>query len=165
VPVDQNAPQREFEKIAHAFPVFQIVSRRLVQPSRRSEAIGTPAVAAERRSPLAFFVLTYALAVPFWLLGAVTGGELLPGLPVAALMTGCPLIAAAILVYRVHKRAGVRALFQRSFDFPPIPTAAWYGPILLLMPTVALVSFGVLRLGGVAIPAPQIGLGCFSSAR
>lgn len=49
------------------------------------------------RSPLKFFVLVFALSVPFWLLGAVTGGQLSPDLPVSALIFVCPVIAASIL--------------------------------------------------------------------
>jgi hypothetical protein len=33
------------------------------------------------RSPLEFFLLVFALAVPFWWIGAVTRLQLLPGLP------------------------------------------------------------------------------------
>jgi hypothetical protein len=36
------------------------------------------------RSPLTFFLLVFALAIPFLMIGAVTGIQLLPGLPVAA---------------------------------------------------------------------------------
>jgi uncharacterized protein len=55
-------------------------------------------LAAQGRSPLTFFLLVFALSVPFWLMGAVTGLELLPGLPVSSLMACCPLLAALILV-------------------------------------------------------------------
>lgn len=62
-----------------------------------------------RRSPLAFITLVFALSVPFWLLAALTDLELLPGLPVSALMLVCPGIAAAILVHRETGVRGVRA--------------------------------------------------------
>jgi hypothetical protein len=42
------------------------------------------------RSPRTFFALTFALSIPFWVIGAVRPRELLPGLPVAALMALCP---------------------------------------------------------------------------
>ena len=55
-----------------------------------------------KRSPLKFFVLVYALAIPFWLLGAFAdkGLPLPMELPVGALMCVVPLTAALILVYR-----------------------------------------------------------------
>jgi hypothetical protein len=103
-------------------------------------------------SILAFLTLAFVLAIPFQLIGAGTGRELLPGLPVAGLATVCPMIAAVILVYREHKSAGVSALLKRSFDFERIKAKGWYVPILLLMPVVMVLSFGVIRLSGVAIP-------------
>ncbi len=103
-----------------------------------------------------FFLLVFGLSIPFWLMGALTGLELLPGLPVAALTAVCPMTAAMILVYRENKIAGVTALLKRSFDFKRIKAKVWYVPILLLMPVVSGLSFGVLRLTGTPVPAPQI---------
>lgn len=113
-------------------------------------------VAMRRRSPLKFMVLVFALTIPFWVIGAVTGLQLLPGLPVAALAAGCPMLAAMLLVYRENKTAGVIALLKRSFDFKRIKVKLWYAPILLLMPIVSIFSVGVLRLTGTSVPAPHI---------
>lgn len=110
----------------------------------------------QRRSPLQFFLLVFGLTIPFWVLGAVTGRELLPGLPVAALATFCPMIAAAILVYRENKAAGVIGLLKRAFDFQRVTAKIWYVPTLLLMPAVMAVSYGVICLTGTLVPAPQI---------
>jgi len=47
---------------------------------RLDRYVQVPPVTRERgRSPLAFFLLVFALSVPFWLIGAVTGIDLLPG--------------------------------------------------------------------------------------
>lgn len=110
----------------------------------------------ETRPLLPFFLLVVVLSIPFWLLGAATGIVLLPGLPVAALMTFCPMLAAAILVYRENKLAGVAALLRRAFDFKRTRSKVWYVPTLLLMPMVMALSFGVLHLTGTPVPAPQI---------
>jgi membrane protease YdiL (CAAX protease family) len=118
-------------------------------------ANGKPGTAARPRSPWRFFALAYALAVPFWLLGAATAIDLLPGLPIAALMTVCPVAAALILVYRENGRAGVTALLKRSFDFQRIKAKGWYVPVVLLAPGVALLSYALLRWTGVPVPAPQ----------
>ncbi|MEO8613076.1 MAG: CPBP family intramembrane glutamate endopeptidase, partial [Chloroflexota bacterium] len=114
------------------------------------------AVVSQNRSPLKFFLLVFALSIPFWLISAVTGLELLPGLPVAALMACCPMIAAMILVFRENKASGVILLLKRSFDFKRIKAKGWYVPILLLMPVVSVLSFGVLHLIGIPVPVPQI---------
>ncbi len=118
-----------------------------------------------RRSPLKFFWLVFALSIPFWLAGAATGVQLLPGLPVAALMFVCPVAAALILVYGENKTAGAIALLKRSFDFQRIRAKAWYAPVLLLMPGVMVLSYGLMRLTGVPAPTPQFrveaGIGMF----
>ena len=108
------------------------------------------------KSRLAFFLLAIVLIIPFWVYGAMTGIQLLPGIPVAALGTFCPMLAAIILVYREDKRASVAALLKRSFDFKRIKAKRWYAPILLIVPVVMVLSFAVLRLTGVPVPAPQI---------
>ena len=100
------------------------------------------AAAAQSRSPLKFFLLVFILSIPFWLIGAASGLQLLSGLPVSSLMTFCPLVAAAILVYRENKTAGVTALLKRSFDYQRIRAKIWYVPTVFLMPCVTLLTYG-----------------------
>jgi membrane protease YdiL (CAAX protease family) len=108
------------------------------------------------KSPLAFFLLAIALVVPFLVYGALTGLQLAPGIPVAALGTFCPMLAALILVYRQARWAGVVALLERSFDFKRIEDKLWYAPILLLMLAMTALQFLVLRLMGISVPEPHI---------
>ena len=105
-----------------------------------------------------FFLWVFALSIPFWGIGALTGGELLPGLPLAALMAVCPVTAALILVYRQHGRAGVTSLLRRAFEFGRIPAKIWLLPTLLILPLISLLSFALLRLTGTPVPNPQIAL-------
>jgi membrane protease YdiL (CAAX protease family) len=116
--------------------------------------------ASSRQSPARFFLLVFALAVPFWLLGALAerGLPLRMRLPVSALEFVCPLIAALILVYRGEKLGGTGRLLQRLFDYRRIRTAIWYVPIVFLMPTIYLLSYGVMRLLGRPLPEPHIPL-------
>lgn len=109
-----------------------------------------------RQSLLPFFGLVVALSVPFWLVGARTGRRLLEGLPLSALMAICPVIAASMLVYRERKSAGVTALLRRAFDYQRIQAKSWYLPILLLMPAVMLVSYGLMRVLRLPLPSPHI---------
>jgi membrane protease YdiL (CAAX protease family) len=109
-----------------------------------------------KRPLLRYFLLVFGLAIPFWVLGALTGIELLPGLPIAALAAFCPALAAVILVYQANKTAGVTALLKRAFDVQRVREKIWYAPTLLLMPAVMILSFIVLRLTGVPVPVPQI---------
>lgn len=102
-----------------------------------------------------FFLLVFALSIPFLLFGAFTGLQLLPGVPVAALAIVCPLMAAVILVYQENKIADVAGLLKRGFDYKLIRVKIWYAPILLLMPGVTVLSFGVMRWMGMPLPNPQ----------
>lgn len=116
-----------------------------------------PAVVVWRKkSLLRFFALVVGLTAPFWVLGALTGIELLPGLPVAAFAACCPALAAAMLLYQEHKAAGVIALLKRAFDGQRVRAKIWYAPTLLLMPMVMATSYVVLRLMGVPVPAPHV---------
>jgi membrane protease YdiL (CAAX protease family) len=101
-----------------------------------------------------FVLLVFALSIPFWLAGA-TGEQLLPGLPVSSLMFICPATAALICVYREKKTTGVTELLKRSFDFQRIRAKIWYVPIILLMPGIIVLSYGLMRLIGLPLPAPQ----------
>ena len=107
------------------------------------------------RSPLKFFLLVFALSLPLWPIGAVTSLQLLPGLPVSSLMAFCPLIAASILVYREDKSTGVTELLKRSFDYRRIRGKVWYIPIFLLMPGIAILAYGLIRLLQLPLPTPQ----------
>jgi len=115
-----------------------------------------PALAPRARSPLTYFALVYALSIPFWWIGAATGLQLVPGLPVAALMVLAPLGAALLLVYRENRSAGVVELLRRAFDYRRIRAQRWYVPAALLMPGLLLLAYGLMRLSG--IPAPPSGV-------
>ena len=111
------------------------------------------------RSPLAFFVLMFALSIPLSLAGTLMERELLPGLPLSALVVPfCPLIAAAVLVYRENKLQGVIDLLKRTFDYKRVTAKVWFIPTVLLMPGVMILEYGLLRLMGSSIPAPQFSL-------
>lgn len=109
-------------------------------------------------SYLGFFLLTFALAIPFWVLCGAIGIQLLPGLPVAALMFVCPGLAALMLVGRHRGSAGVRALLAKTLDYTHITAKVWYTPILLLTPGIFVLSYVVLRMIGMPVPVPQISL-------
>ena len=47
------------------------------------------------------------------------------------------------------------ALLKRSFDYDRIRSKVWYAPVLLLMPGVMILSYGLMRLMGVPLPTPR----------
>lgn len=107
---------------------------------------------------LRFFVLVFALAVPFWLIGTLTELQLLPGLPVSALSFICPGAAALILAYASRGSAGAVELLKRAFDVKRISAKVWYAPALLLVPAVTVLGYVLMRLTGLPLPAPQFPL-------
>ncbi len=112
-------------------------------------------VASMNRSPFAYFILMFALSIPFWIAGALSNIQLLPALPVSALEVLCMVGAASILVYRENGLTSVVELLKRSFDFQRVRAKIWYVPTLLLMPCIMVLSYTTMRLMGVPIPAPQ----------
>lgn len=116
-------------------------------------------ITSQGKSPLSFFLLVFALTLPFWLAGALTSFQLLPGIPVSGLAFLCPVTAAAILVYRENKFRGVKELLARAFDFKRVKAKIWFVPVIFLMPCIMVLSYGVMRLTGVPLPAPQFSIG------
>ncbi len=127
-------------------------SRHSVKYDAAPAGVGVPPI----RSPLKFFLLVFALSIPFWLAGSMTDLQLMPGLAVSALMAFCPAIAALILVHRESGRAAVTELLARSLDFRRIRAKRWYVPILLLMAVVNLAVYGLMKWMAMPVPAPQI---------
>ena len=113
-------------------------------------------VQATGTSPVAFVALVFVLTLPFLLLSQLTGLELFPSLPVSALATICPFLAAAILIVRESGAAGVTDLLRRSFDYRRIEAKIWYLPTLLLIPSLTLVSYALMRGLGVSLPDPVV---------
>lgn len=121
-------------------------------PQTIAQGSATTIEARGGSSLMLFFVLVFVLSVPFCWIGAVTGVELLPGLPISGLMFVCPLTAAAILIYRDKKTRGVIELLKRSFDYKRIKAKAWYIPITLLVPAATTLAYGLMRLMGLDLP-------------
>lgn len=102
-------------------------------------------------SPQNYFVLVFALAAPFWLLG----GRVLPpplSLPASALTIFVPATAGAILRYRRAGFNGVREFVRKGWDYRSIRNKLWYLPAVLLAPVIYVSSYGVMRLLGLPLP-------------
>lgn len=122
---------------------------------RRARGSVLDRVVLRRGSPLKFFLLVFAFSVPFWLIGTVNDAQLLPGLPLSALASFCPMFAALVLAHAKNKATGIVALLKRSFDFKRIRAKGWYAPIVLLMPVVSLAVYALMRWMGQPVPAPR----------
>lgn len=105
-----------------------------------------------------FLLLVLALSIPFWILGAIAPDftKIFPiKLPISALMTFCPLIAAVILVYKERGSQGAKDLLSQAFDFKKIKDKQWYLPIVCLMPAIAVLSYFYAKFTGALILEPQ----------
>ena len=71
-------------------------------------------------------------------------------------MSICPLLAAAMLVYKKRKIEGVKKLLKRAFDFKKINNKKWYVPIILLMPVIAVLSYLYIKMTGAILPESSI---------
>lgn len=94
-----------------------------------------------KSSLILFFVLIFALSIPFWVLAVVYPVELLPGLPISALSAFVPVVAALIATYLEAHWSGVRQLLARSFDVKRINHLGWFLILLLLNPAIALLAY------------------------
>ncbi len=105
-----------------------------------------------------FFGLLFLMSLPFWLFGALIGGELLPGLPVSAVMALMPVVAAGMLVVRAEGGSGLKSFLGGAVDFRRMAPWAWV-VALGTMPTVMLLSAVYQMSVGVDLPAFQFSLG------
>ncbi|MCP4203361.1 MAG: CPBP family intramembrane metalloprotease [bacterium] len=107
--------------------------------------------------PVAFFVLTFLLSVPFYILNALAYLNVVfepeMGALYVSVFTLTPIASASILTFRRSGRDGVKKLLGRIFDLRRIERSRWYAPILLLAPLIFLLSLGVMVLSGAPIPA------------
>ncbi len=81
--------------------------------------------------------------------------ELMPGLPISALATFCPMLAAVVLITRQGKKGELSSFFKRAFDFKRVTSPLWYAALLLL-PAVAVLSLWILSLSDTNIPSLHI---------
>ena len=114
-----------------------------------------PGNSTSKRSPYLFFILVYALSIPLWVLNVIYPIHLpVDNLPVTDIVaTFTPVIAASILVYREEGLSGVKDLLKRTFDYRRITKKAWYIPIILLMPAIYVLTYGIMRLLELPVPA------------
>jgi hypothetical protein len=109
------------------------------------------------RRPIAFFALAFALAAPFWVLGALvpTPEDAPVPLPFSAFQFLAPFTAAAILVWREEGPAAVGRLLGRAVDVRSVRPAGWWLPALLLLPAVYLLSYLTQLAIGRPLPDPE----------
>jgi len=108
------------------------------------------------RNVTAFFVLTFLLSTPFYILGIFVPEMVGPS---GFLIVFVPMISALILTFRENGSDGAKKLVKRSFDFKRITRRVWYAPILIIWPVVYLAVKWILGFIGDAPPESMFPLG------
>ena len=105
-----------------------------------------------------FFLLVFALSVPFWVLGNFVNlqGIIPINLPIAALMLLCPITAAIILTRKADKKNGVKILLNQVTDYKKNKNLIWWLPTFLLLPILMLLTYALMKWLDIPIPKQNI---------
>ena len=114
---------------------------------------------SKSKFPLAFFVLTFLLSIPLYILVALASQNIIfpPEMVFVfiALFALVPIAAALILTFKENGWEGAKKLLGRAFDVKRIVRKIWYAPTLFLLPFVFILALGLMVLIGKPIPAAQ----------
>ena len=102
-----------------------------------------------------FFVLVFLLSAPFWVLGALADGQLLPGLPVSAFMVVCPVLIGAFMVSREGGTGAVWRFLAQAADARNMRGWAWIAA-LGIMPGVMFLSAALQMAAGTELPPMEV---------
>lgn len=107
---------------------------------------------SENKPILPFFLLTFALTLPGYILLYLTanGSILTPDMTMVFIpvITLAPVSAALILTARNEGRAAVKKLLWRTFDYKRITRKSWIATTLLFPLAIFLVALAVAKLLG-----------------
>ena len=113
-----------------------------------------------RRDATAFFYLTFALSVPFYVLSALAHLEIIlepaAGPLFIGLFTITPIAAAWLMTSRREGKAAARALLRTAADRRWLADKRWASAVLLLIPALYVVACGFVLLVSDDVPAALI---------
>lgn len=108
------------------------------------------------KSIITFFLLTFLLSVPFYILNMlaywnVVGNPKMGALYIA-LFTITPITSALFLTFKRTGVHGLKKLLRRTFDYKRITKGRWYLVSFLMAPLFYMISLGVLLLFNISYP-------------
>lgn len=107
----------------------------------------------KRHSP-AFFLLVFAMSLPFWVISVGSGKSELPDnisvTDIGATLT--PLIAACLLVYLENGQQGLKQFFARILDYKRVQSKRWLVTAILLLPALYVVTYTAMKLAALPVP-------------
>lgn len=106
-----------------------------------------------KNHPLAFFVLIYAMSIPFWLISVHLGKSGLPdNIPLTDIgATLSPTIAACILIYIENGKSGLKQFLSRVYDYSRIKRKRWLIIGIFLLPTLYVITYVAMQLADVPV--------------
>jgi len=114
---------------------------------------------AKGKFPLAFFVLTFIITLPVYMLVYLASQGIIFPSEMAFLFifiaAPAPIAVALALTFKENGWDGAKKLMGRSFDYKRIAKKIWYVPTLFLLPLVFILALGLMVLIGKPIPAAQ----------
>jgi membrane protease YdiL (CAAX protease family) len=112
------------------------------------------AIKAEHEAhPLRFFGWVLLLSIPFYVWGVLWPIELPFGLPVSVAMIIVPALVATVMTWREQGRRAAAELWHRVGDVGRATSALWMLVAFLFMPVAMLISYGLMRVLGLPLPA------------
>lgn len=113
----------------------------------------------------AFFMLTFLLSTPLYLLNALAQRQLL-GMPdmgtaYIGILTFMPALAAALLTWRARGLGETKALLLRVLDYQHIGNAWWLLPAVLLGPAIFAISLVSIAYMDIPVPPAMAALWAF----
>ena len=104
--------------------------------------------------PLRFLGWVLLLSIPFYVWGVFWPIEGLPlGLPISAAMIIVPALVATVMTWREQGRHAAVQLWRRVGDVGRSKGVWWASIAFLFMPAALVVSYGLMRLLGLPLPA------------
>ena len=99
---------------------------------------------------IAFFLLTFVMSVPPYILAALVPQEMV--MLIGLIIALAPITAALILAYKKDRLDGAKRLLKRAFDRVKFARKIWYVPIFALMPVLFLLALGIVTLAREPLP-------------
>ena len=101
-----------------------------------------------KKHPIAFFALIYAISLPFWLISFFLDNSGLPdNIPMSDIgATLSPTIAACILIYQENGKSGLQQFLQRVVDYRRVTKKIWLITAIIFLPALYVVTYAAMQL-------------------
>lgn len=107
----------------------------------------------KKNHPLVFFVLIYAMSVPFWYISVHLGASGLPdNIPLTDIgATLSPATAACILIYIENGKLGLKQFLSRVYDYRRIERKRWLIICIILLPTLYAITYAAMQFSNLPV--------------